>query len=198
MRAKIILHFIVVTKHLLWPQPKCTSVTGRESQRLDLFILKSSYHADGLQIIQSCDIWADFRIWRRWLWRWNKLWSITWLTILHFRRRWWRWIWRLKRRLQDDVLIDFVWRVEECLQSTSLSFILKNLRPIQLQVKTYSTDTVVFRLHYKVSLHYNLGNYFPMTKVTMGFLMSCCLLVTAIQLVTDPITCDVKVLTYQA
>ena len=31
----------------------------------------------------------------------------------------------------------------------------------------------------------------------MGFLMSCCLLVTAIQLVTDPITCDVKVLTYQ-
>jgi len=50
---------------------------------------------------------------------------------------------------------------------------LKNV----FKVKTYSTDTVVFRLHY---------------KVTMGFLMACCLLVTAIQLVTDPITCDVK------
>ena len=46
------------------------------------------------------------------------------------------------------------------------------------QVKTYSTDTFVFRLHY---------------KVTMGLMLACCLLITAIQLVTDPITCDVKV-----
>ena len=46
------------------------------------------------------------------------------------------------------------------------------------QVKTYSTDTFVFRLHY---------------KVTMGMMLACCLLITAIQLVTDPITCDVKV-----
>jgi hypothetical protein len=44
-------------------------------------------------------------------------------------------------------------------------------------VKTYSTDTFVFRLHY---------------KATMGLLLACCLLITAIQLVTDPITCDVK------
>ena len=48
----------------------------------------------------------------------------------------------------------------------------------QSQVKTYSTDTFVFRLHY---------------KVTMGLMLACCLLITAIQLVTDPITCDVKV-----
>ena len=41
-----------------------------------------------------------------------------------------------------------------------------------------STDTFVFRLHY---------------KVTMGLMLACCLLITAIQLVTDPITCDVKV-----
>ena len=45
-------------------------------------------------------------------------------------------------------------------------------------MKTYSTDTFVFRLHY---------------KVTMGLMLACCLLITAIQLVTDPITCDVKV-----
>ena len=50
--------------------------------------------------------------------------------------------------------------------------------PVELQVKTYSTDTFVFRLHY---------------KVTMGLMLACCLLITAIQLVTDPITCDVKV-----
>ena len=47
-------------------------------------------------------------------------------------------------------------------------------------MKTYSTDTFVFRLHY---------------KVTMGMMLACCLLITAIQLVTDPITCDVKVFT---
>ena len=54
----------------------------------------------------------------------------------------------------------------------------KNGQPANFQVKTYSTDTFVFRLHY---------------KVTMGLLLACCLLITAIQLVTDPITCDVKV-----
>ena len=36
----------------------------------------------------------------------------------------------------------------------------------------------IFRLHY---------------KVTTGLLLACSLLVTAVQLVTDPITCDVKV-----
>ena len=30
-------------------------------------------------------------------------------------------------------------------------------------------------------------------KVTTGLLLACSLLVTAVQLVTDPITCDVKV-----
>ena len=35
-----------------------------------------------------------------------------------------------------------------------------------------------------VRLHY---------KVTTGLLLACSLLVTAVQLVTDPITCDVKV-----
>ena len=30
-------------------------------------------------------------------------------------------------------------------------------------------------------------------KVTMGLVLACSLLVTAVQLVTDPITCDVKV-----
>ena len=54
----------------------------------------------------------------------------------------------------------------------------RNGQPTNFQVKTYSTDTFVFRLHY---------------KVTMGLLLACCLLITAIQLVTDPITCDVKV-----
>ena len=54
----------------------------------------------------------------------------------------------------------------------------RNGQRINFQVKTYSTDTFVFRLHY---------------KVTMGLLLACCLLITAIQLVTDPITCDVKV-----
>ena len=39
-------------------------------------------------------------------------------------------------------------------------------------------DNNIFRLHY---------------KVTMGLMLACCLLITAIQLVTDPITCDVKV-----
>ena len=52
---------------------------------------------------------------------------------------------------------------------------LKNV----FKVKTYTSDTVVFRLHY---------------KVTTGLLLACSLLVTAVQLVTDPITCDVKVL----
>jgi len=45
------------------------------------------------------------------------------------------------------------------------------------KVKTYTTDTFLFRLHY---------------KITMGLFLACCLLITAIQLVTDPITCDVK------
>ena len=52
---------------------------------------------------------------------------------------------------------------------------LKNV----FKVKTYTTDTLVFRLHY---------------KVTTGLMLACSLLVTAVQLVTDPITCDVKVL----
>ena len=51
---------------------------------------------------------------------------------------------------------------------------LKNV----FRVKSYTTDTVIFRLHY---------------KVTTGLLLACSLLVTAVQLVTDPITCDVKV-----
>ena len=52
---------------------------------------------------------------------------------------------------------------------------LKNV----FKVKKYTTDTVIFRLHY---------------KVTMGLMVTSSLLVTAVQLVTDPISCDVKVL----
>ncbi|XP_023329586.1 innexin inx2 [Eurytemora carolleeae] len=50
---------------------------------------------------------------------------------------------------------------------------LKNV----FKVKAYSTDNFLFRLHY---------------KVTMGLLLGCALLITAVQLVTDPIICDVK------
>merc|ERR1719419_848982 len=45
------------------------------------------------------------------------------------------------------------------------------------KVRQYSADNVIFRLHY---------------KLTTGLFLAGCLLITAIQLVTDPITCDVK------
>jgi len=45
------------------------------------------------------------------------------------------------------------------------------------KVRQFSADTFIFRLHY---------------KITTGLFLAGCLLITAIQLVTDPITCDVK------
>ena len=71
---------------------------------------------------------------------------------------------------------------------------LKNV----FRVKSYTTDTVIFRLHYKVTISSHLQSFRLPCKVTTGLLLACSLLVTAVQLVTDPITCDVKVTADQA